>query len=195
MNRRPHHGRAAFGVALLAMLSCGSDPDRPAPKPAQPPGAALGHRLGRGSGRPPLRPPRQPNGHPDQRPREPRRQDEAASRRDLPHRQPHQDAGCDRRAAAGWRRKALAHRSSVPLRATARAEQRGADFTIRELLNHTSGIPEFDKEPRVLAPYLHGNLGYQWPPRRLVQIAVSHKSLFAPGASTRTRTPNTSCSV
>jgi D-alanyl-D-alanine carboxypeptidase len=58
----------------------------------------------------------------------------------------------------------------------------GDAITIRELLNHTSGIPEFDEDPRVLAPYLNGNLGYRWPPRKLVGIAVSHKRAFAPGA-------------
>jgi DNA-binding NarL/FixJ family response regulator len=30
--------------------------------------------------------------------------------------------------------------------------------TIHELLDHTSGLPEFGDDPRVLTPYLHGNL-------------------------------------
>jgi D-alanyl-D-alanine carboxypeptidase len=58
----------------------------------------------------------------------------------------------------------------------------GEKITIQELLNHTSGVPEFDSDPKVLAPYLHGNLGYRWSPRKLVQIAASHRRPFAPGA-------------
>ena len=33
----------------------------------------------------------------------------------------------------------------------------------------------------MLAPYLAGDLGHAWAPRKLVQIAVSHAPLFAPG--------------
>ena len=57
----------------------------------------------------------------------------------------------------------------------------GDKITIRELLNHSSGVPEFDQDPRVLKPYLAGNLHYRWSPRALVKIALSHTSLFAPG--------------
>ncbi|HEY2371436.1 MAG TPA: serine hydrolase domain-containing protein [Gaiellaceae bacterium] len=58
----------------------------------------------------------------------------------------------------------------------------GARITIRELLNHTSGLFDYENDPRVLKPYLSGNLGYHWPPRALVEMAVSHKPLFAPGS-------------
>lgn len=58
----------------------------------------------------------------------------------------------------------------------------GASITIRQLLNHSSGIPDFDQDPRVLEPYLGGNLSYHWSPRALIMIAVSHKPLFTPGA-------------
>lgn len=58
----------------------------------------------------------------------------------------------------------------------------GERITIRELLNHTSGLPEYDEDARVLKPYLSGKLGYYWPPRRLIAIALSHKRLFEPGA-------------
>jgi D-alanyl-D-alanine carboxypeptidase len=58
----------------------------------------------------------------------------------------------------------------------------GERITIRELLNHTSGLFDYEQDPRVLKPYLSGNLGYHWPPRALVEMAVSHKPLFAPGA-------------
>jgi D-alanyl-D-alanine carboxypeptidase len=59
----------------------------------------------------------------------------------------------------------------------------GEKITIRQLLGHTSGLFSFENDPRVLKPYLKGNFGYHWAPRKLVQIAVSHKPLFAPGAS------------
>jgi D-alanyl-D-alanine carboxypeptidase len=34
----------------------------------------------------------------------------------------------------------------------------------------------------VLAPYLKGNFGYIWTPRRLVAVATAHPPLFEPGA-------------
>lgn len=58
----------------------------------------------------------------------------------------------------------------------------GSLITVRELLNHTSGVFDYEKDPRVLKPYLGGNLGYHWPPRTLVEMAVSHGPLFPPGA-------------
>jgi D-alanyl-D-alanine carboxypeptidase len=57
----------------------------------------------------------------------------------------------------------------------------GEKITIRQLLGHTSGLFSFENDPRVLTPYLKGNFGYYWAPRKLVRIAVSHKPLFAPG--------------
>jgi D-alanyl-D-alanine carboxypeptidase len=58
----------------------------------------------------------------------------------------------------------------------------GKAITIRQLLNHTSGLYDFESDPRYLKPYLGGNLGYYRPAQQLVRIAVSHKPLFAPGA-------------
>jgi len=57
----------------------------------------------------------------------------------------------------------------------------GDAISIRQLLNHTSGLADFECDPTVLAPYLAGDLGHPWAPRKLVQIAVSHPPLFAPG--------------
>ena len=57
----------------------------------------------------------------------------------------------------------------------------GDAISIRQLLNHTSGLADFEYDPTVLAPYLAGDLSHAWAPRKLVQIAVSHKPLFAPG--------------
>jgi D-alanyl-D-alanine carboxypeptidase len=57
----------------------------------------------------------------------------------------------------------------------------GSRIGIRQLLNHTSGLFDFEADPRYLKPYLSGNFGYYWSPRQLVRMAVSHKPLFAPG--------------
>ena len=58
----------------------------------------------------------------------------------------------------------------------------GDKITVRQLLNHTSGLYDYESDPRLFAPYLSGNLGYTWTPRRLVALAVSHGPLFRPGA-------------
>lgn len=57
----------------------------------------------------------------------------------------------------------------------------GRGVTIRQLLNHTSGLFDFEDDPRYLKPYLSGNFGYHWAPLLLARMAVSHKPLFAPG--------------
>jgi D-alanyl-D-alanine carboxypeptidase len=56
-------------------------------------------------------------------------------------------------------------------------------ITIRQLLNHTSGVYEFNDDPRVLAPYLAGHLGHVWTPRQLVRIAMSHPLVAPPGTA------------
>ncbi|MCY7401025.1 MAG: beta-lactamase family protein [Nocardioides sp.] len=56
-------------------------------------------------------------------------------------------------------------------------------ITVRQLLNHTSGLYEFNDDPRVLAPYLEGDLGHVWTPRHLVRIALSHKPVARPGTA------------
>jgi len=60
-------------------------------------------------------------------------------------------------------------------------DHREQALSIRQLLNHTSGLADFEYDPVVLAPYLAGDLSHRWAPRKLVQIAVSHPPLFAPG--------------
>jgi D-alanyl-D-alanine carboxypeptidase len=57
----------------------------------------------------------------------------------------------------------------------------GRKITIRQLLNHTSGLFDYFELPKFLKPYLSGNFGYYWAPRQLVRMGVSHKPLFAPG--------------
>jgi D-alanyl-D-alanine carboxypeptidase len=58
----------------------------------------------------------------------------------------------------------------------------GEHITVRQLLQHTSGLFSYDEDPRVFAPYLQGNLDFVWRPRQLVAIATEHPPLFAPGA-------------
>jgi D-alanyl-D-alanine carboxypeptidase len=57
----------------------------------------------------------------------------------------------------------------------------GDEISIRQLLNHTSGLADFEANPRYLKPYLSGNFGHYWSPRQLVRMGVSQKPLFAPG--------------
>lgn len=57
----------------------------------------------------------------------------------------------------------------------------GSKITIRELLDHTSGLYNYTNDPRVFAPYQRGDRDYFWAPRQLAAIAVSHPPLFAPG--------------
>lgn len=56
-------------------------------------------------------------------------------------------------------------------------------ITVRQLLNHTSGLYEFNDDPRVLAPYFEGDLGHVWTPRNLVRIALSHQPVARPGTA------------
>ena len=57
----------------------------------------------------------------------------------------------------------------------------GERITVRQLLGHRSGLFDYLDDPRVLRPYLHGDFGYVWTPRRLVAISASHPPLFPPG--------------
>ena len=49
-----------------------------------------------------------------------------------------------------------------------------ADITVRELLNHTSGLYDPTVEPLFWAPYLSGDRGYVYRPRDIVARAVAH---------------------
>jgi D-alanyl-D-alanine carboxypeptidase len=57
----------------------------------------------------------------------------------------------------------------------------GAAITVRQLLNHTSGLYDYGQDPRLLTPY-ELDRGYFWPPRELIALANSHPPLFPPGA-------------
>jgi D-alanyl-D-alanine carboxypeptidase len=58
----------------------------------------------------------------------------------------------------------------------------GDGITIKQLLNHTSGIFDFEHDDALFKPYLAGNLEYFWSMRQLAKHAVAHEPLFAPGA-------------
>ena len=58
----------------------------------------------------------------------------------------------------------------------------GRAITIRELLDHTSGLFEY-QEDRPFVRAVIARPGRAWSPRELVAIAASHGSLFPPGSS------------
>jgi D-alanyl-D-alanine carboxypeptidase len=58
----------------------------------------------------------------------------------------------------------------------------GSAITVRQLLNHTSGIFSFDSDPRVFAPYAEGDLTRIFDINEGVRIADEHGPLFAPGS-------------
>jgi D-alanyl-D-alanine carboxypeptidase len=57
----------------------------------------------------------------------------------------------------------------------------GERITIRQLLNHTSGLFELESDRQIMKPYYAGELDHYWSMRQLVQRAVTHKPLFPPG--------------
>ena len=57
----------------------------------------------------------------------------------------------------------------------------GQGITIRQLLNHTSGLFDYTQDRAVLKPYLRGHLTVARAPRTLVARATAHPPLFAPG--------------
>lgn len=56
----------------------------------------------------------------------------------------------------------------------------GAAITVRQLLNHTSGIYDYAEDPRLLEPY-ESDPGYYWRPKALIALATSHPPQFPPG--------------
>ena len=53
--------------------------------------------------------------------------------------------------------------------------------TIRELLNHTSGLFDYTEDPRFFERLLEHPTAV-WTPRRMVRIATAHQPNFAPGS-------------
>jgi D-alanyl-D-alanine carboxypeptidase len=58
----------------------------------------------------------------------------------------------------------------------------GGTITIRELLNHTSGLFDYTADQSFLQTLI-ANPGRVWMPRELLAVAFSHPPLFAPGAN------------
>jgi D-alanyl-D-alanine carboxypeptidase len=57
----------------------------------------------------------------------------------------------------------------------------GSAISVRQLLNHTSGLFSYDEDREFLAATDRDPLR-EWTPRELVAIATAHKPHFAPGA-------------
>ncbi len=58
----------------------------------------------------------------------------------------------------------------------------GTTITVRQLLNHTSGLPEYSASPTFTNSYVLNFEPYQpWPPQTLVDIALARPPLHAPG--------------
>ena len=60
-----------------------------------------------------------------------------------------------------------------------------AAITVRELLQHTSGLYDFARDWRWFWPYFHGDPGHRWAPRRLLAFSLSHRLSFKPGSRWR----------
>jgi D-alanyl-D-alanine carboxypeptidase len=56
----------------------------------------------------------------------------------------------------------------------------GSSITLRELLNHTSGLFSFTDDP-ALTKALIADPGRHWSPHELLSVAFSHPALFPPG--------------
>jgi len=61
----------------------------------------------------------------------------------------------------------------------------GTKITIRELLNHTSGIPDYVTGQAVLDYDANLNPNEQHTPQQLVDLAITNKPTSAPGAALR----------
>jgi D-alanyl-D-alanine carboxypeptidase len=58
----------------------------------------------------------------------------------------------------------------------------GDAISVRQLLNHTSGIFNYSMDESVLAPYMQGNLTQKFDPRTGVKVAADRGPVFAPGS-------------
>jgi len=56
----------------------------------------------------------------------------------------------------------------------------GRDITVRQLLNHTSGLFDYVKDQNVFRRLVSDTLR-EWSPQELIEVGTTHKVLFAPG--------------
>jgi D-alanyl-D-alanine carboxypeptidase len=56
----------------------------------------------------------------------------------------------------------------------------GGQITVRQILNHTSGLPDYTGDPRLLNGVAHNRV---WHPRELVAMAEKQRPLFPPGSA------------
>jgi D-alanyl-D-alanine carboxypeptidase len=57
----------------------------------------------------------------------------------------------------------------------------GAAISVRQLLNHTSGIADYASDPEVLAPYVEGDLTREFDLRHGLEVAIADGPQSAPG--------------
>ncbi len=57
----------------------------------------------------------------------------------------------------------------------------GDRITIRQLLEHTSGLYDYFEDPRLMAPYERGDFAYRYTLRELLALGTSYPSRFGPG--------------
>jgi D-alanyl-D-alanine carboxypeptidase len=67
----------------------------------------------------------------------------------------------------------------------------GEEISLRRLLDHTSGIYDYAKDPTVLAPYLQGDFTRVFDPAEGVRVADEHGPLFPPGTDLAYSNTNT----
>jgi D-alanyl-D-alanine carboxypeptidase len=71
----------------------------------------------------------------------------------------------------------------------------GENIRIRDLLGHTSGLFDFEDDPRLVEPYLSGDLSYYWSPLERLALATSHEPLYPPGETTTSTYSNTNYTI
>lgn len=71
----------------------------------------------------------------------------------------------------------------------------GENILIRHLLGHTSGLFDFEDDPRLVEPYLSGNLSFYWSPLERLALATSHDPLYPPGETSISTYSNTNYTI